>query len=122
MKNAKERVDIHTPYIICNKMMYDSLRDIGSMDIDVRLMTNSVANNANPFGAGDYRKNKDKILETGISIYEYEGGASYHGKSIAIDGDNYATPDGLSVQELSFKKQIQLNLIQFFCGWARFLM
>lgn len=173
MKNAKERVDIHTPYIICNEMMYESLSDVGSMDIDVRLMTNSVANNGNPFGAGDYRKNKNKILETGISIYEYEGGVSYHGKSIAIDNDisiigsfnmdmrsaylntelmlvinsedlntqlrrhlevyeldsrlaidddNYITPAGLNVQKLSLKKMMQINIIQFFGSWARFLM
>ena len=29
-------------------------------------MTNSVANNGNPFGAADYAKNRNRILETGI--------------------------------------------------------
>ena len=51
------------------------------------LMTNSVANNGNPFGASDYKKNKEKLLETGITVYEYEGGVSYHGKSITIGDD-----------------------------------
>ena len=50
-------------------------------------MTNSVANNGNPFGAADYAKNRNRILETGIDIWEYEGGYSYHGKSILIDDD-----------------------------------
>jgi phosphatidylserine/phosphatidylglycerophosphate/cardiolipin synthase-like enzyme len=50
-------------------------------------MTNSAANNGNPFGASDYLKNRDRILATGITIHEYEGGVSYHGKSITIDDD-----------------------------------
>ena len=42
------------------------------------IMTNSVANNGNPFGSADYAKNRNKILNTGIDIWEYEGGYSYH--------------------------------------------
>lgn len=50
-------------------------------------MTNSVANNGNPFGSADYARNRNRILNTGIDIWEYEGGYSYHGKSILIDDD-----------------------------------
>ena len=32
-----------------------------------------------------YVKNKQKVIETGVQIYEYDGGHSYHGKSILID-------------------------------------
>lgn len=87
MREAKEEVDIHTPYIICNQMMYDSFARICQGQADVRLMTNSVANNGNPFGASDYHLHKDKLLKTGLEILEYEGGVSYHGKSITIDDD-----------------------------------
>lgn len=48
---------------------------------------NSVANNGNPFGTADYQKNRDKIRSTSVTIWEYEGGYSYHGKSILIDDD-----------------------------------
>ena len=47
----------------------------------------SVANNGNPFGSADYARNRNRILNTGIDIWEYEGGYSYHGKSILIDDD-----------------------------------
>ena len=87
MKNAKERVKIHTPYIICNDMMYNTWEEIAQKVSDFSIMTNSVANNGNPFGAADYAKNRNRILETGIDIWEYEGGYSYHGKSILIDDD-----------------------------------
>ena len=46
---------------------------------------NSVANNRNPFGSADYAKNRNRILSTGINTWEYEGGYSYHGKSVPPD-------------------------------------
>lgn len=87
MKQAKSRVKIHTPYIICNEMMYKSWEEIGEQVPEFSVMTNSIANNGNPFGSADYAKNRNRILETGINIWEYEGGYSYHGKSILIDDD-----------------------------------
>ena len=87
MKNAKERVKIHTPYIICNDMMYNTWKEIAERVPDFSIMTNSVANNGNPFGSADYARNRNRILNTGIDIWEYEGGYSYHGKSILIDDD-----------------------------------
>lgn len=85
MNNAKEEVKIHTPYIICNDFMYQAIRSVTSSGTKISIMTNSPANNGNPFGASDYIINRDKILQTGAKIYEYEGGISYHGKSITID-------------------------------------
>lgn len=87
MEQARESVTIHTPYIIANDFMYDAFAEIAAAVPEVRMMTNSVANNGNPFGAGDYRANFDKIRATGIQLLEYEGGISYHGKSIVIDDD-----------------------------------
>ena len=84
MKQAQNKITIHTPYIICNEMMYNSFETI-CKNKEVSLMTNSSINNGNPFGAVDYALNKDKILSTGLNILEYNGGVSYHGKSILID-------------------------------------
>lgn len=87
MKQANSRVKIHTPYIICNEMMYDTWTDIANKVFDFSVMTNSVTNNGNPFGAADYAKNQNRIQDTRIKVWEYEGGYSYHGKSILIDDD-----------------------------------
>ena len=84
MKDAKGEILIHTPYVICNDWMYDSFREICKQNPEVSLLTNSAANNGNPFGAADYRMNRDKLLDTGLTLYEYEGGGSYHGKSIVM--------------------------------------
>lgn len=83
MKSSEGDILIHTPYIICNDWMYESLREICERNPDTVLLTNSAANNGNPFGASDYVKNKGRLVDTGLNIYEYEGGVSYHGKSIA---------------------------------------
>lgn len=87
MKNARKDVVIHTPYIICNNYMYDSLTQVCDNVENVTLMTNSVINNGNPFGAADLLRYKDRVLGTGLKLLEFEGEYSYHGKSIAIDND-----------------------------------
>ena len=85
MKQAKEEVVFHTPYVICDDWMLERLKEVCKGDKDVKMMTNSVANNGNPFGAMDYQKNKEKIRATGVEILEYDGGVSYHGKCFTID-------------------------------------
>lgn len=87
IEDADSEVLIHTPYIMCNDMMYETFRNVCSGDASVTLMTNSAANNGNPFGSVDYVMNKEKILDTDLQILEYEGGISYHGKSMTIDDD-----------------------------------
>lgn len=85
MKQAKEEVVFHTPYIVCNDWMLERLEEVCGGTAEVWMMTNSVANNGNPFGALDYQKYKGKILETGVKIMEYDGGISYHGKCFVVD-------------------------------------
>lgn len=85
MEQAKEEVHFHTPYIICDDWMQERLKEVCQSAPKVTMMTNSVANNGNPFGAMDYQKNREKILGTGVHILEYDGGVSYHGKCFAID-------------------------------------
>ena len=87
MKRAKEEVYIHTPYVICNDMMYQAFYEIAEKVPNTKMLTNSAVNNGNLFAAGDYLLNKDKLLQTGMDILEYEGGTSYHGKSVILDDD-----------------------------------
>ena len=58
--------------------------EIVAANPDGTMMTNSVANNGNPFGATDYLIHKPKILDTGVQILEYDQGVSYHGKCFTI--------------------------------------
>ena len=86
MKQADHEVLFHTPYIICNDWMMRQLVEVCEGEKEIQMMTNSVANNGNPFGAMDYRRNRGKIIDTGVQIMEYDDGVSYHGKCFTIDG------------------------------------
>lgn len=85
MAQAKKEVRFHTPYVICNRWMLQRLEEICDAVPEVVMLTNSVANNGNPFGAMDYWKYKGEILETGVQILEYDDGVSYHGKCFVAD-------------------------------------
>ena len=85
MEQAEESVSIHTPYILCDDWMLGQLADICISVPEVTMMTNSVANNGNPFGAMDYYANKEKLLDSGVGMLEYDSGVSYHGKCFTID-------------------------------------
>lgn len=85
MKSARREVRFHTPYIICDDWMTERLKEVCDSVDSVAMMTNSAANNGNPFGAMDYEKNRDEILETGVEVLEYDGGISYHGKCFVMD-------------------------------------
>lgn len=87
MQNAKEEVRFHTPYIVCNDWMLERLKDVCKNVDRVTMMTNSVANNGNFFGAMDYDRHRGDILDTGVDILEYEEGVSYHGKCFIMDHD-----------------------------------
>lgn len=84
MAQPGQKVFFHTPYILCSDWMLERLRWVCSVNSDVTMMTNSVANNGNPFGAADYLAHKGEILATGLQILEYDSGVSYHGKCFTV--------------------------------------
>ncbi len=65
--------------------MYDTLAGIVKEVPDTTMLINSVENGDNVMASSDYLYNKKKVVDTGIKLYEYDGGNSYHGKSIVID-------------------------------------
>lgn len=81
-REAKTDVTIHTPYVICDEDMYEGLLSLGKK---TRILLNSAGNNGNLFAAVDYMSHKKELIDTLVQILEYEGGISYHGKSMVID-------------------------------------
>ncbi len=84
MENAGESVILHTPYAVCDRYMLDCLRRAGSGG-NVTLLVNRVLSGGNLPASGDYLWHRKDFLETGMSLFEYNGGKSYHGKSVLID-------------------------------------
>ena len=84
---ANERVLIQTPYILCSKDMYRDLETVVASGATVTMLTNSVLNTDNRFAPLDYLYHQDEILDTGVSICEFDGDYSTHAKTILIDRD-----------------------------------
>lgn len=108
--NARERAKIHTPYIICNDVMYRSLEKMAVSDADIILMTNSAPNNDNPVGAAELESSMPDILATGIDLWEFSGERAYHGKSIVID-DNISIIGSFNMDIRSTYLDTELMLV-----------
>lgn len=87
MKRAEKRVVIHTPYVVTNDYMNQTLTEIVNAVPDVKMVINSVENGDNFVASSDYQYHKKDVVATGIRLYEYDGGYSTHGKSLVIDDD-----------------------------------
>lgn len=87
MANAEEKVVLHTPYAVLDKQMEEGMREIAEQTEDFSMVLNSVENGDNVVASSDYRIHKKDIIETGVQLYEFDGGDSTHGKSILIDDD-----------------------------------
>lgn len=87
MKEGTESVILHTPYAICSEEMYTSLAKISETVPSFEMVVNGVENGGNLPASSDYLRNKGKLLDTGVSLWEYFGGNSYHGKTIVIDDE-----------------------------------
>lgn len=84
MKQAKERVILHTPYVVMDDEMKDKMTEVCE-NVPVTMMVNARENGDNLVASSDYTYHRQDVLNTGVSLLEYMGGTSYHGKSLVID-------------------------------------
>lgn len=83
---AADDILIQTPYIICDKKMYQDLTEICANSEKTELIMNAVESGTNPFGCTDYLNQKKKVNRTGCYIYEYLRGQALHTKTV-LAGD-----------------------------------
>lgn len=89
MQGGREQIVVQTPYIICNRTMYDALEKAAGGAAQVQIITNAPQSGANPWGCADYLNQKKTILSTGVSVCEWHGERSMHTKTILI-GDRFS--------------------------------
>lgn len=87
MKEAEERVIIHSPYAVLNPYMQKELTEVSRRVPSVSMMVNGIENGDNVVASSDYLYNKQSVLDTGVRLFEYQGGTSYHAKTVLIDDD-----------------------------------
>jgi putative cardiolipin synthase len=107
VKNAKSSIEIQTPYLITTKLSQDLFKDAVSRGVKIRILTNSLASTDNLEAFSSYQSDREKLLKTGIRIFEFRPDAAertkimtgelqiklehkpifgLHAKSMVIDG------------------------------------
>lgn len=107
VKNAKKSIDIQTPYLITSELSQNLFREAVLRGIKIRILTNSLASTDNVEAFSSYQTDREKLLKTGISIFEFRPDAAertkimtgelqkvldfkpifgLHAKSMVIDG------------------------------------
>ena len=79
-----ETILIQTPYIICDKGMYQDLSELCRAGKQIEIITNAVESGANPWGCTDYLNERKSILKTGAGVYACMAGQSLHTKTVLI--------------------------------------
>ena len=85
--HVKELMILQTPYLSAHPQTLEKMRESKARGVEVTLMTNSIASSPNFPAYSNYYKNKQKFIDTGINIYEYQsdGYHSQHGKAYIYD-------------------------------------
>ncbi|MEC4004331.1 phospholipase D family protein [Flavobacterium sp. SUN052] len=107
IKNAKDSIDIQSPYLITTKLGQDLFKEATDRGVKIRILTNSLASTDNLEAFAGYQQNRKQLLESGVSIYEFRPDAAermkiatgaiqkklnykpifgLHAKSMVIDG------------------------------------
>ena len=108
VKNAKMAVDIQTPYLITSDLSRNLFAEAVQRGVKIRILTNSLASTDNVEAFSSYQSDRKKLLETGVSIFEFRPDAAernkimtgelqmtldhkpifgLHAKSMVIDGE-----------------------------------
>ncbi len=87
MREARERVWIQTPYLVLNSRMRDDLAQAAALPSDMQIITNSRAGGNNIVASADAVFHRPMVTKMELALYEFQGGASMHTKTMLIDRD-----------------------------------
>jgi len=107
VKNATKNIIIETPYLVTTDLGKKLFADAVKRGVEVKIITNSMASTDNIEAFSGYQRDRERLLETGIKIYEFRPDAAeryrimtgslqkkinfmpifgLHAKSMVIDG------------------------------------
>ena len=107
VKNAKKSIEIQTPYLITTELSRKLFKNASERGVKIRILTNSLASTDNVEAFSSYQSDREKLLKTGVRIFEFRPDAAertkimtgelqgtlkhkpifgLHAKSMVIDG------------------------------------
>ena len=80
--SAKSTIDIQTPYLITTELSRGLFKDAVSRGVKIRILTNSLSSTDNVEAFSSYQTDREKLLETGIRIFEFRPDAEEQSKML----------------------------------------
>ena len=84
--DAQESVILQSPYTVARKPMRQVFAQVAQQVPRFELLTNSMASSPNIPAFSNYRAMRGRIVDTGVTIYEFQGTDSIHAKTLLLDG------------------------------------
>lgn len=72
VKNAKKSIDIQSPYLVTTELSRGLFAEAIKRGVQIRILTNSLASTDNLEAFAGYQKDRKKLLETGVRIFEFK--------------------------------------------------
>jgi cardiolipin synthase C len=80
VKKSKHSIAIQTPYLITTEMSEALFNAAVKRGVEIKILTNSLASTDNLEAFSSYQKNRNKLLETGVQIFEFKPDAAVRKK------------------------------------------
>ena len=76
VNNANKEIYIQSPYLIVSDLGYDLFKHAVDRGVDVNILTNSLASTDNLEAFNGYQRNRQRLIDTGVMLYEYKPDAA----------------------------------------------
>lgn len=76
VRNAKTSIDIQTPYLITTELAQNLFQEAVDRGVKIRILTNSLASTDNLEAFSSYQTDREKLLNTGVRIFEFRPDAA----------------------------------------------
>ena len=76
VKNAKSTIAIQTPYLITSELSQNLFKEAVNRGVKIRILTNSLASTDNVEAFSSYQSDREKLLNTGVRIFEFRPDAA----------------------------------------------
>ena len=104
VKSAKFSLDIQTPYLITSELSQNLFREAVQRGVKVRILTNSLASTDNVEAFSSYQTDRQKLLDTGVRIFEFRPDAEERTK--VMTGELQRTLDHTPIFGLHAKSMV----------------
>jgi phosphatidylserine/phosphatidylglycerophosphate/cardiolipin synthase-like enzyme len=76
INSANESIYIQSPYLITTELSQKLFKEVVARGVAVKILTNSLASTDNLEAFSGYKRDRDKLLNTGVEIYEFKPDAA----------------------------------------------